>query len=307
MSSMSLPLPKVDYLPRTTCPLHVEGSDRLVRVASVDDRMSGQTYEILRCPVCGVALTTPYPSEATVKYLYEGRASVSNFDPIQGTIMDRLKDFFARVDIRRAHAIAGKPAISSILDFGAGFGRFAFAGKRCFPESQVTAVDFDLDPPPTFERCPRGVAYLPYEAFLKTTEQFDLIILRAVIEHVHDPINLLRMLKGRMTPNGILYIEAPNFDSAYIHYFGRDTNAYGVPYHLFNFDHASIKSVIHSAGLDAKIFYNELPLAGCVLAAKLKQERQQIHQLAGMVLHPVQLFMEWRRGKYIIAAVCRKA
>ena len=142
---------------------------------------------------------------------------------------------------------------------------------------------------------------------MEHTEQYDLVILRAVVEHVHDPIDLLRILRERMTEGGILYVEAPNMDSAYIHYFGISTNGYGVPYHLFNFDSGSMRSVLEDAGLAGEIYFKGLPLAGCVLAATLKQERRLVHQLAGIALHPVQMAMEWKEGKYILAAVCRKA
>lgn len=307
---MASPIDKVEYSSRLVCPLHEVLRDtaagKLYPFSSVYDSLTARTFRILRCPICGAGLTDPYRSESTVRYLYEGRTSVSNFDPIHGTVMDKIKDIFARQDLRHVHALAGKPGIDSVLDFGAGYWRFSIASKKCFPLAKVHAVDFDLEPPPPLQQCTSGMHYLSLEAFHKTSDQYDLIILRGVIEHVHDPIALLRMLKLRMTAKGILYIEAPNIDSAYIHYFGSLTNAWGVPYHLVNFDLGSMMSLIRDSGLKGRIFHKGLPLAGCVLAALLKQERSLVHQFAGIVLHPVQLLMEWKMGKYILAAVCRK-
>ena len=308
---MQSPLNKVEYLSRTSCPLHsAPGKSTLAKlqyIETVSDSVTGRDFSILLCPACGTGLTNPYPSEQTLKYLYEGRGSVKNFDPIRGTIMDTIKDCFARRDIRHIHGISGHPKIDSVLDYGAGYGRFSFASKRVFPHAKVDAVDFDLEPPPTFQNCNPGVRYVPMNMFLNSSEQYDLIILRGVIEHVNEPSLLLSALKQRMTEKGILYIEAPNINSAYIHYFGKSLNAYAVPYHIFNFSLPSLEAVIQDSGLKCNSFYKGLPLAGCVLAGMLKQERMLIHQFAGIALHPVQLLMEHIRGRYIIASVCTKA
>lgn len=303
-------LDKVEYVPRETCPLHGAradgGPERLRHYASIDDKVTGRSFRIMRCATCGTGLTDPYPTESTVKWLYMGRESVSNFDPIRGTIMDRLKDIFARRDIRQAHARGGRPEVAAVLDFGAGSGRFTLAAKKVFPQSSLDAVDFDEEPPPHLKNVP-GIRYLQMDSFLTETRRYDLIVLRGVLEHVHDPIGMLRSLGQRLTPGGILYLEVPNIESAYIHYCGRDCNAYGVPYHLFNFDPASFAAVLRAAGLTGKVFFKGLPMAGCVLASKLGQERNLAHQFAGIVLHPLQLLLEWRRGRYVLAAVCTRA
>lgn len=300
---------KVEFASRKTCPLHdcggSEASGELRLFESVDDELTGRTFRILRCSTCGAGLTDPYPTESTVKWLYEGRTSVSNFDPIRGTLMDKLKDFLARRDIRRIHTLGGHPKINSVLDFGAGNGRFTLASRSIFPGCNVDAVDFDPDPPSNLNGL-QGIRYLPLETFLKTSEQYDLILLRYVLEHVHDPVSFLRTLTHRLSPGGILYIEVPNINSAHIRYFGRIANAFSVPYHLFNFDITSLESVIHSAGLNCRITHKGLPMAGCVLATLLKQERSFVHQIAGMILHPVQMVMDWKYGKYILAAICHQ-
>jgi len=307
---MSSALDKVEYLAREKCPLHDDcaggGQERLRLHTSIDDKVTRRSFRIMRCATCGTGLTDPYPSESTVKWLYLGRDSVSNFDPIRGTIMDWLKGIFARRDIRHAHVLGGSPEVASILDFGAGSGRFSLAAKQVFPTSGVDAVDFDEEPPPYLRNMP-GIRYLTMESYLKETKKYDLIVLRGVLEHVHDPIGMLRLLGQRLTPSGIVYLEVPNIDSAYIRYCGRNCNAYGVPYHLFNFDPASFPAVLRASGLTGKIFFKGLPLAGCVLANTLGQKRNLAHQFAGIVLHPLQLLLEWRSGRYVLAAVCKRA
>lgn len=306
---MSALIEKVEFLTRDLCPLHAgsgaEAPDSLRFFCSVKDNLTGRNFRILRCATCGVGLTDPYPSEATVKWLYEGRDSVANFDPIRRTVIDRLKDYFACRDIRRAHSLGGGGRIDSILDFGAGNGRFCLASKRVFPGCHVDAVDFDREPPPGLIGID-GIRYLTLEAFRNESKRYDLILLRHVLEHVHNPDALLWTLAERLSAGGVLYIEVPNIDSAHIYYFGKSANGFSVPYHLFHFDAASLQSLIHLAGLSCEIFQKGLPLAGSVLASLLKQERNFAHQLAGVMLHPVQMVMDRMRGKFVLVAVCKR-
>lgn len=306
---MQSSIEKVEFVHRDTCPFHDDSqgeyAERLRDYSSIEDKLCGRTFKILRCATCGVGLTDPYPSVSTLKWLYLGRESVANFDPIRGTFIDWLKGIFARRDIHYAHTIGGSPEIESVLDFGAGNGRFSLASRKVFPKCRVDAVDFD-DEPPIHLNNVQGIRYIQLDSFLKESQQYDLILLRGVLEHVHDPVNMLRTLAQRLSARGILYMEVPNIDSAYIHYFGKDCNSYGVPYHLFNFDLASLQSIIASAGLMCKIFGKGLPVAGCVLAMKMDQERNLAHQILGIALHPIQLYLERKKGKYLLAAVCKK-
>lgn len=303
-------LSKVKFESRRSCPLHESAetsgaSEDLRYFGSVQDKLTGQSFQILRCSSCGVGLTDPYPTEATVRYLYEGRGSVVNFDPIRGTVMDHLKDLSALRDLRWVHRMGNRPKILSVLDFGTGNGRFSLASKKEFRGCQVDAMDFDIDPPLALVGV-EGVRYLSHEDFPRSgLERYDLIPLRHVLEHVHDPIGFLRSMTYRLSAGGILYIEVPNLESAYIRHFGSIANAFSVPYHLFNFDANSLETVVRTAGLRCRMATRGQPLAGCVLASLLNQERSLVHQLVGVMIHPIQMVMDWMHGKYILAAVCK--
>lgn len=304
---MSSSISKVEFVPRTTCPLHDsrEISGKLFFLRSIDDKLTGRSFKIMRCPICEVSLTDPYPSEKTVKWLYDGRTSLDNYDdPIRGTIMDKLKDLFARKDIRRLHALAEHPEIKTVLDFGTGNGRFALASKLVFPECHVDAVDFEQEPPLALCNV-AGIRYLSLESFQQDLMKYDLIILRYVLEHVHNPVAFMSSMAERLAPNGVIYIEVPNLESAYVHYFSKVSNTFSIPYHLFHFNKKSLNMAVQAAGLNCKIKTKSLPLAGCILANVLKQERNIVHQVAGVILHPLELVLDWIRGKYVLMAICK--
>lgn len=300
---------KVRFISRSSCPLHGDGvaeaTGGLEFWKSVRVDSAQRTFRLLKCPRCGVALTDPYPSEDTVQWLYEGRDS-DNYDPVQETVMDWLKDFFARQDIRRIQTMAGRPPLMTVLDFGTGNGRFAMACRDVFPGCRVDAVDLQTEPPASLSVA-SGIRYSPLEAFQKEAGCYDLIILRHVIEHVHDPLLFLSSLVQRLSPKGVLYLEVPNSDSAQTRFFSSSANAFFLPYHLFHFTRQSLGGFLMTVGLDSRISTKTLPIAGCILAALLKQKRSLIHQALGVVLHPLQLFMDLLFGKSTLAAVCTRA
>jgi SAM-dependent methyltransferase len=296
----------VEYLPRESCALHAVQSGALPPLellATVPDTMTARSFRILRCSACGVGLTSPYPTEATVAHLYAGRGSMTNFDPIRGTVIDWLKDVFAARELRWIHAKGGRPDVRRVLDFGTGNGRYSLVSARRFRQSSVDAVDFEFAPPPSLEGVD-AVRYKTAKDFQRGDTRYDLILLRHVLEHVHDPISFLQALARRLTRRGILYIEVPNLESAYLRYFGVRTNAYSVPYHLWHFDVRSLGMVIQSAGLRCRIVQKDMPLIGGVLSVMFGQQRNLAHQLAGAMLHPLQMILGLFRGKPCLAAIC---
>ena len=150
------------------------------------------------------------------------------------------------------------------------------------------------------------IQYQRLEDFKAGSERYDLILLRHVLEHVHDPIGFLQSLARRLTPGGVLYVEVPNQDSAYIRLFGARANVFAVPFHLFYFAGPSLERVVNAAGLKLKcqIKQKGMPLTGSVIAELLKQERRLWHQLAGILLHPFQFALERCYGKPNLAAFC---
>lgn len=301
---------RVRFVPRSTCPIHAAaGGDPAAGLQSWKSvplaDFPACTFRLLKCPRCGVALTDPYPTEDTVRWLYEGRSSEDNFDPVRGTVMDRLKDLFARRDIRRIRSLAGRPPFKIILDYGTGNGRFALACRAAFPGCRVDAVDLHADPPPSLREA-AGIRYVASGTFQREAGCYDLIILRHVVEHVHDPLNFIASLVQRLSPEGVLYLEVPNVDSAQARFFSSAANAFFLPYHLFHFDRRALGTFLGTAGLDCRISTKTLPIAGCVLAAVLKQKRTFIHQALGIVLHPLQVLMDFMFGKSVLAAVCTR-
>lgn len=78
---------------------------------------------------------------------------------------------------------------------------------------------------------------------------FDLILMGDVLEHVIDPISLLKNLKGILSKSGTLWISTPNFDSAMTRLCKTQDPMWQVCEHLQYFSKKSISYAFKQIGL----------------------------------------------------------
>jgi len=77
---------------------------------------------------------------------------------------------------------------------------------------------------------------------------FDVITLNHVIEHVHDPIAVLRACHRLLKPGGRLWLETPNVDSLGLARFGRNWRGLETPRHLVLFGRRGLRQACMAAG-----------------------------------------------------------
>ncbi|MCX7606848.1 MAG: class I SAM-dependent methyltransferase [Bacteroidia bacterium] len=77
---------------------------------------------------------------------------------------------------------------------------------------------------------------------------FDAIVMRHVIEHVPDPLSLLRQCSALLKPGGWLALATPNGRSLASRWFGRHWRGLMVPWHLFLFGPISMRLLLQKAG-----------------------------------------------------------
>jgi len=297
----------VKYQTRTTCELRQENCDncraywqKVVRLKDHESNLG--EFDVYLCRRCKLGFTDPYPTEKTSSHLYETKES-SDFDITRDSPIDYIKDFLSRRQLTR---LAPHSHIRGVLDFATGNGRFAMAATKVFPNARVDAVDYQATPPQLLHSH-RKVNYYTQAAFAKEHQQYDIIILRHVLEHSHHPVQLLKYLSERLAPGGIIYIEVPNLDSGCAKIFGKYWKGYYVPRHIFHYTVDSLTEIVNRAGLKAEVGRNEMPLMGNTISILTGADKSNVFvQFLGILLYPIQIVLEaLYRSSTCINARCR--
>ena len=89
-------------------------------------------------------------------------------------------------------------------------------------------------------------------------ESFDFINLSHVVEHTHDPIATLLRVNELLKPDGIAYVEVPNFDSFSRKYSGKFWYPWETPRHLFMFSPDSLALLCKKSGFKIEKLTSQL-------------------------------------------------
>ncbi len=134
-----------------------------------------------------------------------------------------------------------------VLDVGCGNGEFLSFARALGCES----YGVEPDPAAAAAARSRGATVLgAHVADLVHSHagSFDAITASHIVEHVHDPTELLRHCKALLKPEGHLWLETPNIDSVGHELYGRHWRGLEPPRHLVIFNASSLDFCLRQAG-----------------------------------------------------------
>jgi 2-polyprenyl-3-methyl-5-hydroxy-6-metoxy-1,4-benzoquinol methylase len=142
----------------------------------------------------------------------------------------------------------GNVAAPKVLDLGCGSGRWLSAAE----ETRWKVYGSDPDSKAVAQAQARGLTVRQggLEAWSDVADYFDAITISHVIEHVHDPRELLLGTMRLLKPGGRLYVETPNIASLGHRQFGRAWRGLEPPRHLVLFNARSLTRLMREVGFD---------------------------------------------------------
>ena len=209
-----------------------------------DYSLTQESFDIIECANCSLKYTFPIPTIDKIAPYYNFTEYISHTDVKEGW-MNQLYHFVRTKTLQQKSnwvqsLFTGHKG--KILEVGAGTG--AFANVMSQKKWEVTALEPDL--------ASRQRAFDNYKINLRPIEDltnlpkenFDVICLWHVLEHVHDLKGYIATFSKILKTNGRLIIAVPNYTSYDAQYYKNHWAAYDVPRHLYHFSPASIQVLL---------------------------------------------------------------
>lgn len=151
----------------------------------------------------------------------------------------------AMVDAGMRH-LPPLPEGGRLLDLGCGNGAFLTRARSA--GWRTVGVDFDSKAVEAAQQLGLDVRLGGVESLDPGSEQFEVITMSHVIEHVHDPVAVLTACAALLKPDGLLWLETPNICSVGHEEFGRHWRGLEPPRHLVIFSPEAMGQALGAAG-----------------------------------------------------------
>ena len=211
-------------------------------------------YAVNRCRGCAHAFVNPAPDEETLEEYYaEAWPLLRDMYPLSpGTPPEAVAESPTeemKISFLRSQGLLDHPG--KVLDIGFGSGGFLLNMSRLGWHGVglefTNKVDLLFDPGGRFE-----VIFGPRALSEIEPEQFDLITLWHVLEHLTDPVEVLRQARRALRPNGQIVVAIPNARGLSARIFGPYWYATAPPWHLQQFGPRSLGLALSEAGILVK-------------------------------------------------------
>ena len=202
------------------------------------------SWNLMRCENCGLLFVDPQPSweELSAHYPKEYHAYLRK----ESKMTAFLRGFGLRNRVisilKRTTAQKGR-----ILDVGCATGDFLHTFKKM---TDWNVEGLEIVPEAAAAARAKGLNII--EAELETaaleTDNYDVITLWDVLEHVQDPAMVLQICNDLLKPEGILVLKCPDPAGKEALLFKENWIGYEAPQHLFGFPRAVLKNKLEEVG-----------------------------------------------------------
>lgn len=211
--------------PRPLMPIPLEGRSRTYGFAS-------------GCQRCGVVFANPMPSDDHVAAVYSPAGEWGRHrqeEQEKQVSRARLERLFEPV--ADTLNVLTPPANATVLDFGCGLGGMldglAALGWQTYGIEPAMKVAFARH---------HELTEIP------ASGEFDVAVLHHVLEHVTDPLTILKQMAGAVREGGVLLISVPNLDDVAIH--GEMKYCIRAGVHVLAYTSASLAWLTAEAGFE---------------------------------------------------------
>lgn len=202
-------------------------------------------WQYLRCLNCDLVSLHPRPTPQILMKNYQ------DYLPVQGEEISKWEMMMKPVFDKSADLIESrtKSGRGGLLDIGCGYG-FFLQEMKCrgwkVEGIEVSEVGRQF----VREKWDIHVYSQPLEDLALSENLFDVVTLFYVIEHVDDPLALLKEVNRILKPGGLVFLRWPH-STPIIRILGplsRKLDLYHTPYHLYDFSPRTMEKMLSYCG-----------------------------------------------------------
>ncbi|MDJ1473114.1 class I SAM-dependent methyltransferase [Xanthocytophaga flava] len=210
-----------------------------------DYTVSKQEFQIVRCESCGFKFTNPRPAAHEIGAFYQSEDYISHSNTNKGLINKAyqiVRNYTLKNKLKLINSLHTK---GTLLDIGCGTGAFLQTCSSAGWQVKGTEPDSNAR---AFAGSNNQLTIEPDFLTAYPDEQFDIITMWHVLEHVHLLSETLDKLRRNLSSDGKLVIAVPNSESYDAKYYNQYWAAYDVPRHLYHFAPKTLTQLIEKFG-----------------------------------------------------------
>ncbi|HTY54601.1 MAG TPA: class I SAM-dependent methyltransferase [Candidatus Binataceae bacterium] len=271
----------------------------------VSDFSERNGFAIVKCRRCGF-MFAPLPAGFDLNAVYRDDAYWSGGTNCGYQNYDdewKASERFYRARLARLKKLS-KPG--RLLEVGCAAGFFLEAARRDRWDVAGTEISDSMR-----QRCAERAqcpVFASIDEVAASGQRFDCVAMFEVIEHVTDPLALLRQVRELIVPGGLLALSTPNFEGPEAARNPGDYHWFAPPVHISYFGPATLSSCVREAGfavlaMEGLLGQEEPPLPAplaAILAPLRRGKRLRPRGLLGRLLRLYQRrrkdVLRWANG-----------
>jgi 2-polyprenyl-3-methyl-5-hydroxy-6-metoxy-1,4-benzoquinol methylase len=235
---------EVDLFP---CPLC--GAAEFAPLARHDRHLLG--LQTVGCQRCGLLQTNPRPTPESLDTFYTQHYRAfyqQTRTPDDAYVATHRKDVRLEYTVRFLTQALDLGPSSVLLDYGCGEGSLFVALRHAGFKGRLVGVE----PNAAFGRFASERGTADVHQSLPAIHGVDAITVNHVLEHIHDPVGLLRSFAGLLPQHGRLYIDVPDAE--------RYSSASDLHIaHIFHFTERTLRRLVTTAGYRVELCEKHRP------------------------------------------------
>jgi glycosyltransferase involved in cell wall biosynthesis/SAM-dependent methyltransferase len=213
---------------------------------------SKQKYRVVRCAQCRLMLLNPQPSDEELRRIYTESYFLGDPSAEGRRRVSEMRRVTARRYLQELARYRGRHG-GRLLEIGCGEGDFLSEAERVgYRVTGVEVSPFAAGAARARVSAQALVVCGDAECLAGGREHFDVCVLSDVLEHVRNPFSFLTLVRGLLTPGGVLLIATPSLDSWSARLLRENWMEFK-PEHLFYFDANTIQHALFRTGFDSAV------------------------------------------------------